>query len=129
VDFDIGAFIEEFPEFADTTLYPTAQIEFWVGFATLQVRQEIWKKAWSTGVSLYVAHQLVLYAQNRRSAAVGGIPGQSGGIANNKTVGSATVAYDTASTSLTDAGFWNLTNYGKQFFQLVKIFGAGVRQL
>lgn len=84
---------------------------------------------WEQGVKLYVAHEITLAAQNQKAAATGGSPGQSGGIANSKTVGSVSVGYDTTSTAEKDAGWWNLTNYGKQFIRLARIFGAGAIQL
>lgn len=126
---DIPAFRKEFPEFNDSTVYPTEMISFWVTLAELQVLQIIWKNAWTTGVKLYVAHELVLAAQNAKTAKFGGAPGSHGGIANSKTVGSATVSYDSNVTSEKDAGYWNLTNYGKQFIRLARIFGAGAIQL
>lgn len=127
--FDIGAFRTAFPEFASNVTYPTEQIQFWVNLAQLQVDKCVWKRAWNTGVSLYVAHEIALSALNARAASFGGTPGVSGGIANTKTVGSATVGYDTVSTAEKDAGYWNLTNYGKQFIHLARIFGAGCIQL
>jgi hypothetical protein len=127
--FDIGAFRTSFPEFADLVTYPTPMIEFWVGLAVLQVRQCIWKSCWVQGVSLYVAHEITLAAQNQKAALNGGVPGVSGGIANSKTVGSVSVGYDTTSTAEKDAGYWNLTNYGKQFIRLARIFGAQAIQL
>lgn len=127
--FDIPAFRTAFPEFADTVAYPSSTIEFWAGLAQLQVRSCIWKRAWIQGVSLYVAHEITLASQNAKTASAGGMPGTSGGVANNKTVGSVTVGYDSTVTSEKDAGYWNLTNYGKQFIRLARIFGAGVIQL
>ncbi len=80
-------------------------------------------------MSLYVAHELTLAAQNAKIAAAGGMPGTSGGVANNKTVDGATIGYDSTSTSEKDGGWWNLTNYGRQFLRLARIFGAGCIQL
>lgn len=129
--FDIPTFRTNFPEFKDTEKYPTSMIEFWGGLAQLQVRSCIWKGAWINGVSLYVAHELVLAAQNVKASGFGGSPGQQGGIANTKTVGQGTIGFDstTSSYSYKTAAFWNLTTYGKQFYQLVRIFGAGAIQL
>ncbi len=126
---DVGAFRTEFPEFADTNVYPTTLINFWATLAEQMVRECVWKTVWPTGVKLYVAHEITLEAQNKKAAAVGGSPGQQGGIANTKTVGQATIGYDTTSTTEKDAGYWNLTNYGKQFIRLARIFGAGAVQL
>ena len=129
MDFDIGLFRRNFPEFADTVAYPDSQIEFWTGLAELQVRSCIWKRAWVTGMSLYIAHEITLASQNVKLSTSGGMPGTTAGVANNKTVGSVTVGYDSQSTSEKDAGYWNLTNYGKQFIRLARIFGAGAIQL
>lgn len=129
MDFDIGKFRTNFPEFASLVIYPTSQIEFWAGFAAQQVRPCIWKSSWNMGVSLYVAHEITIAAQNAKAASIGGVPGVSGGVANTKTVGGVTVGYDATTTTEKDAGYWNLTLYGRQFYRLVRIFGAGVIQL
>ncbi|ECY4647086.1 DUF4054 domain-containing protein, partial [Escherichia coli] len=39
------------------------------------------------------------------------------------------VSYDTSATLNPDAGFWNNTRYGAEFYQLITMFGAGGRQL
>lgn len=126
---DITQFRTNFPEFADITTYPNSQITFWSGVAEKMVNQCVWDDMYETGVQLYVAHELVLARQNVMAAATGGLPGQGGGIANSKTVGSVSVGYDASTTTEKDAGWWNLTNYGKQFYRLVQIFGAGCIQL
>lgn len=127
--FDIATFRANFPEFGDTVAYPSSMIEFWAGLAMLQVRQCIWKRAWIQGVSLYVAHEITLASQNSKASGAGGAPGTFGGVPSSKTVGSVSVGYDSTDTSEKDAGWWNLTNYGKQFYRLVQIFGAGAIQL
>lgn len=126
---NIGAFRTSFPEFASTTTYPDSMINFWAGLAEKLVRPCVWGDCVTQGVQLYVAHEITLAAQNAASASVGGTPGSQGGIASSKTVGSVSVGYDSASTSEKNAGWWNLTNYGRQFFRLAQIFGAGAIQL
>ncbi len=127
--FDVAAFRTSFPEFADTVVYPTPNIEMWAGLAERQVRSCVWKDSTVLGRSLYVAHEITIAAQSVKAAQVGGTPGTSGGIANTKTVGSVTVGYDSVTTGEKDAGWWNLTNYGKAFIRLARIFGAGAIQL
>ncbi len=126
---DIGAFRTAFPEFADATTYPNTMISFWAGLAEKLVLPSVWCGCTTQGRQLYVAHEITLAAQNVKAAAVGGTPGTFGGIANNKTVGSVTVGYDANTTTEKDAGYWNLTNYGKQFIRLARIFGARPIQL
>ncbi len=104
-------------------------VDFWVSFISLQLDPNVWNRSWNVGVSLYLAHELTLAGQNGQSAKFGGTPGQQGGVATQKSVGSVSVQYDAQSMSEKDAGYWNLTTYGKQFIRLVRIYGAGAVQL
>lgn len=126
---NIDTFRAAFPEFSNSSVYTTSVITFWATLAEAQVRQCVWKTQWQTGVYLYIAHEITLATQNARTAANGGTPGTFAGPANTKTVDKATVGFDSVVTSEKDAGYWNLTTYGKQFFRLCKIFGAGAIQL
>jgi hypothetical protein len=126
---DIGAFRTAFPEFADTTVYPTTQITFWATLAEKLVSSCVFGTVYTQAVQLYVAHEITLAAQNQKAAASGGVPGQSGGTANSKTVGSVSVGYDITSISEENGGYWNLTNYGRQLLRLARLFGAGAIQL
>jgi len=81
------------------------------------------------GAYLYVAHEITLAGQNFKTGNNGGLPGQQAGAPNSKTVGSVTVAYDSSTTTEKDAGYWNLTTYGKAFIHLARIYGSGVIQL
>ena len=127
--FSIPLFRQMFPEFADEALYPDVQITFWSSLATAQVNVDRWGAQAPIGINLYTAHEMTLAAQNLKAGNVGGPPGGQSGPANSKTVGSVTVAYDTQQTAEKDAGWWNLTTYGKQFIRLARIYGAGVVQL
>lgn len=126
---DLTAFRAAFPEFADIARYPDAQLTFWSTLATAQVNVNRWCLQAPLGVMLYTAHEITLAAQNQKAGVIGGTPGGASGPANSKTVGSVTVAYDTQQTAEKDAGYWNLTTYGKQFIRLARIFGAGGIQL
>lgn len=69
---------------------------------------------------LYVAHYLAAQA----AGASGGL-----GIVSGKSVDGASVSYDTATASEQGAGFWNLTAYGRELYQLMRVFGAGAVQI
>lgn len=127
--FTVGTFRTAFPEFQDAAKYSDQMITFWSTLASAQVDTCLWGTLWLTGVQLYTAHECVLAAQNAKSAANDGSPGQQGGIANTKTVGSVTVGYDASTSTEKDGGYWNLTTYGKQFLRLTRVFGAGAMQL
>lgn len=127
---DNAQFRKDFPEFADPVKYPDSQITFWGSVAEKLVSLDAWGiDMRPTGVELYVAHEITLAGQNSAAGANGGVPGSSGGIASSKTVGSVSVSYDSANTSEKDAGWWNLTTYGKQYIRLARMFGAGCMQL
>lgn len=113
-----------FPEFAEATIYPSAAINFWLQAAANQININAWGKSYAQGMGLYVAHQLSVAGGNKK----GGIQG-AGGVVASKSVGGVSVSYDTASSSEKDAGYWNLTNYGRQYWRLARLFGAGVIQL
>lgn len=129
--FTAGQFRRDFQEFQDAVVYPDQLINFWADLASTQLRDCVWKpeSVRDKGISLYVAHEITLAAQSVKAASAGGVPGVSGGVATTKTVGSVTVGYDAQTTSEKDAGYWNLTNYGKQFYRLMRLFGAQCIQL
>lgn len=125
----LSQFRAAFPEFADIAVYPDTMLTFWAEVATLQVNSNRWCNQTGLGINLYVAHEITLAAQNWKTGVIGGVPGSTPGIVNSKTVGSVTVGYDTTSIAEKDAGYWNQTNYGRQFIRLARIFGSGCVQL
>lgn len=125
---DVPTFRTHFPEFTQA-LYPDTMVSFWAGIAEKMVLEKRWCDMWSTGVELFVAHNLVLAKANTDATTVGGLPGQTSGPTNSKTVGSASISYDTNAGLEKDAGHWNLTSYGKQFIHLARMFGAGAYQI
>jgi hypothetical protein len=104
-------------------------INFWATVATNQVNACAWKNMTLTGIQLYTAHEITMAAQNTKAALKKGVPGVTGGIATNKTVGGVSVQYDPQTTTEKEAGYWNQTTYGKQFIRLARLFGAGALQL
>lgn len=126
---DIAQFRTNFPEFTDTGRYPDALITFWSTIAESQVNVCVWKLAAPFGVQLYTAHEITLAAQNQSVAANGGVPGAASGPTQSKAVGGVNVSYDTQQAAEKDAGWWNLTSYGKQFIRLSRMYGAGGIQL
>lgn len=125
---EVATFREDLPEFADVATFPGSLISFWADIAEKMVADR-WGTLREKAVELYVAHNVVLSAGSRKTAAAGGMPGGSGGIASSKTVGSVSVSYDTTSAMLKDAGHWNQTSYGRQYVALGRLIGAGCVQL
>lgn len=125
----IADFRAEFPEFASVTDYPDAMITFWSTLAEKMVVLAVWGELYATGVKLYTAHELVLARRNAQAGVAGGTPGIFTGAASSKSVGGASISYDTTSATEKDAGWWNLTTYGRQFWRLAQMLGMGCIQL
>jgi hypothetical protein len=126
---DAATFRQTFPEFADTVEYPGAQIAFWIATGSKFLNAERFADIYDFALQLYTAHHLTIAKRNQLSAQAGGAPGTLNGPVASKTVDKVSVSYDTSAVTLADAGFWNATGYGVQFFQLVRMFGAGGIQL
>lgn len=123
-------FRQNFPEFADTTKYPEAQVTFWRTYAeNLLYPVDRWSNMLDYAIQLVMAHQLALAARSAAAAAAGGAPGSVQGTTASKAVGGVSVSYDTTAALLQDGGYWNLTTYGIQFWQLAMMVGTGGFQL
>jgi len=119
-----------FPEFADVSKYPEAQVTFWRTYAERLLYDECrWSDMRDYGIQLVMAHQLTLAGRNAAAASAGGAPGSVQGAVSSKAVGGVSVSYDTTAALLQDGGYWNLTTYGIQFWQLAMLVGTGGFQL
>lgn len=123
-------FRRDFPQFSDETKYPDTQINFRLGLADNLLREEVTgKQMFPYLVGLFVAHYMALWLADKNAAAMGGAGGSTNGVQASKSVDKVSVSYDTGATLNPDAGFWNNTRYGAEFWQLIIMFGAGGRQL
>lgn len=118
-----------FPEFASTANYPAGQIDAWLAIAVGFVNADRWGVNTDFGVTLWTAHQLAISRKNTVSAANGGAPGTTLGVLTSKLGGGVSAGYDFSSVSEKDAGFWNQTSYGIQFYRLSQQFGMGPLQV
>lgn len=113
-------FIQIFPEFSE---FPKVRVEFYLSEADNQISENRFEKSTEFGKALFTAHYLASLDNGQRTGAgdvTGTVSIGAHGAVSSKTVGSVSVSYDTASTSFADAGYWNSTPYGKQFFDLLK---------
>lgn len=122
---DAATFRTNFPEFADTTVYTNAQVNFWLSVAVSLVNADRWYDLYDQGVQLCLAHHLVLAVRNVKTTANGGMPGTVQGVQTAKAVDKVSVSYDASKIQNDDAGFWNMTAYGIQYWNLVQMVGAG----
>lgn len=131
-DITPAQFRADFPEFANTTVFPDGQITFWLKWAYIMVRADRWMEALDLGIELFVAHNLVLEALAQKAAAGGGgagIPGAQGGVVTSKQVDKVSVSYDANAGLILDGGDWNLTTYGTRFLRMARMMGAGGEQV
>lgn len=134
----LEAFRALFPEFEESEAYPDALLNARIEIANLRINEERWRNLSDYGRALMVAHYTALWKRNQlettRIDAQGNrvitqAPGLNNGTIASKSVGSVSVSYDTHVSLLDDAGFWNLTLYGQEFWQLVTLIGMPGLQL
>lgn len=120
-------FVAAFPEFSNETVYPQSQFNFWQAQAYLQLNAARFGASLDLAVMLFVAHNLVLSAQAKKSAASGGgVVSTSSSLVASKAVDKVNVSYDTTTTTIAGAGLWNATVYGQRLYQMIRTFGAGL---
>jgi len=129
VTFSATAFRAVAPEYADPVSYPDAQIAAYLGVATLRLAPARWGALLDYGTQLFVAHNLVLSRKAALAAAVGGSPGAAEGVMASKAVAGVSKSYDNSVGMVANAGQYNLTIPGRQFYELVRLVGMGGTQL
>lgn len=119
------------PAFADMAAFPPAQFTFYLNFAKKRVNETRWADLYDEGITFFVLHYLVLHARTMDQLDAGGPAtiGKIVGAESAKSVEKASASYDVASVSFADAGHWNQTTYGVQFYQLSQLVGMGGIQL
>ena len=125
----VSDFRRDFPQFSDATKYPDTIIQFRLNLADLLIDGSAMAELFPYIVELFVAHYLALYSSDSKSAAVGGAGGSNSGVLTSKSVDKVSMGYDTSATLNPDAGFWNNTRYGSEFWQYISMFGFGGIQL
>jgi len=120
-------FLTLFPEFSNAQTFPTATIALWLQMARNFVSEQRWGASTNLGIGLFVAHQLVSGQQTAQAVSAGQAP--QVGVTASKSVGGISKSYDTGLGGYDDAGFWNTTQYGRQYWAFVSLFGAGGMQL
>jgi hypothetical protein len=127
--FVVETFRQQFREFSDPELYEKPVLEFWAAVAGAVVNADRWANLSDYGVSLFVAHHLVLSRRNEEAAAAGGTPGEVKGPLASRSVDSVSNSWNSGAASEEDAGFWNSTSYGQRYIRLARMVGAGGIQL
>jgi hypothetical protein len=122
-------FRTDFPQFENEARYTNTAIQFRLSLSDNLLDENLLDNMFPYLVELFVAHYMTLQAKDMQSAALGGASGATNGVAASKSVDKVSVSYDNSATLNPDAGFWNFTRYGAEFYQIILMFGAGGRQL
>lgn len=125
----VSDFRRDFPQFSDDTKYPDAVIEFRLNLADMLIDGSTMGNMFPYLAELFVAHYMVLNAADTAAGALGGAGGTTSGVVASKSVDKVSVSYDNSATLNADAGFWNFSRYGAEFWQLLMLFGYGGIQL
>ena len=126
---DEATFRQKMPMFLDVNLFPTAQFNMYLKLGKKLLLESRWEDLLDEGLTWFVAHYLTLYARDIALMAAGGIAGKVVGNETAKSVDSVSKSIDVSGIIIQDAGHWNQTSYGIQFYQLMMMVGAGGYQL
>ena len=130
-----SSFRESMPMFADTNLYPTAQFNFYLNMGKKLLPESRWgdsndpESILDYGLTLFIAHYLTLFKRSMALSSVGGDVGKVVGNETSKSIDSVSKSMDVSGVLIADAGHWNQTTFGVQFYQLALMMGAGGVQL
>ena len=124
-----SSFREEMPTFADSVKYPTFQFNFYLNLGKKLLNEDRWEDLLDYGLTLFIAHYLTLYKRGMDATNIGGDAGKIVGNETSKSVDSVSKSMDVSGVLMTDAGHWNQTTWGVQFYQLMMMVGAGGVQL
>lgn len=125
----VSDFRRDFPQFKDTTKFPDTVVQFRLNLADTLIDGSAMRDMFPYLAELFVAHYMALYASDTAAGALGGVGGSTSGVVTSKSVDKVSVSYDNSSTLNADAGFWNFSRYGAEFWQLLQFFGYGGIQL
>lgn len=126
---DEPSFRESMPMFADTTAYPQFQFDFYLKLGLKLLNERRWDDLLDEGLTFFIAHYLTLYKRSMAFAAIGGDTGKVVGNETSKSVDGVSKSMDVSGILNTDAGHWNQTTFGLQFYQLMIMIGTGGIQL
>lgn len=125
-----AAFRAVMTAFADPEKFPDPQVQFWLDQSELQLPVARWGEMRDMGLMFLTAHRLTMAAAAAKAAdGTGGMDAAQGGVVSeSKGVGSINTSIGRAGAAVTgdvDAGQYNATSYGQQYWALARSIGAG----
>ncbi len=117
------------PEFADATIFQDRAIQRLIDRAYRLLDENRWRDILDDGVEAWVCHHLALAREAALAVADGGAPGEVRGMITSESVDKVSAGYDTGSIAIADAGPYNRTSYGQEYWQLASAISIGGFQL
>lgn len=126
----IAEFRARYPQFADTAVWPDSVVSAALCEADAQTGSSRWgayqddcHNTKQRGMFFYAAHLLTVYYPNGGNQTPSSDPTWGW---NSKSLGDASVSYDTGSSNLSPYNAWLMsTLYGQQFYRLMKFVSIG----
>ncbi len=125
----VPSFRGGYPEFADQTRYPNGMVAHYLAFALKMMDADRWGELIDEGTMLFTAHHCTLRRRAMDQADNGDAPGGASGPVNSRSVDKVSVGFDTGAGTIEGGAQWNLTVYGIEFLQMMKLVGAGPIQV
>lgn len=125
----LGGFRAQLAAFADSTTFPDADVEFYLRIANGTVNADRWGDLYASGVCLLVAHYITLAAVNNHTNEMGGIGGLRAGPIASESGDKVSVSFATNAVTDPKAGDFNATTWGRQYWNLAMLMGAGPLQV
>lgn len=119
--------------FKDSAVYPDPDVQFWLAAAKTLLVAERWggedSDLYKLGTQCFVAHYITVDALMTKEATMGGVGGLRAGPIASEGGDKVNVSFDMASVSEDGGGHWNQTVWGKRYYRLARMVGAGPVQV
>lgn len=127
----IAQFRTALKAFEDSAKYPDSDLQFWLNVADAQIlpRAERWGNLLESGIQMFVAHYITVDALMLAEGRMGGPMGLRPGAIASEGGDKVNVSFDMTSVAEEGGGHWNQTIWGKRFYRLSRMVGAGPVQV
>lgn len=125
----VAQFRADVREFINTATYPDSMVMYWLVVGTLMLNQSRWGNLYNLGLEMFVAHNVQLEGLAVQTAAANGAPGITRGPISSETPGQVSLSYAVEAATEKGGGYYNETIYGKRFYRLLRMVGAGPIQI
>ena len=124
-----SVFRDNRPEFGDVNAYPDRVVTRLIALAYRLLDPLRWRDLIDDGAEAFVCHHLAMFRRAVLESDDGDAPGEVRGVVTSEGVDKLSASYDSGSVTLADAGPWNATTYGQEYWLLASSLAIGGFQL